>query len=69
MGKRALKIELNPEFYFAWHFEKRLLNFTKNMKEIDYSLKQNSACMASGTMLPNQVKDLFHMVQFICDIT
>lgn len=39
------------------------------MKEIDYSLKQNSACMASGTMLPNQVKDLFHMVQFICDIT
>ena len=28
------------------------------MKEIDYCLKQNSACMASATMLPNQVKDL-----------
>ena len=39
------------------------------MKEIDYSFKQNSACMASATMLPNQVKDLFHMVQFICDMT
>ena len=39
------------------------------MKEIDYSLKQNSACMASVTMLPNQVKDLLHMVHFTCDIT
>lgn len=28
------------------------------MKEIDYSLKQNSASIASATMLSNQVKDL-----------
>ena len=39
------------------------------MKEIDYSLKQNSASMASATMLSNQIKDLLHMVQLICDIT
>ena len=39
------------------------------MKEIDYCLKQNSACMASATMLPNQVKDLLHMIQFTYDTT
>ena len=46
-----------------------LLNSTKNMKEIDYSLKQNSASIANATMLSNQVKDLLHMVQFICVIS
>lgn len=60
----GIKIRIHPNSNIT-----RLINFTKNMKEIDYSFKQNSACMASATMLPNHVKDLFHMVQFICDMT